>query len=709
MCPFNRKTTALGQWANSDPRPFAWLTLEAQNDDPIQLLTYLAAALDRIEPVDASVFAALWSGGPSIWSSAIPRLGAELASRSEPVVIVLDDVYRIDARESLDVITAIADAVPDGSTLVLSGRAEPALGLPRLRARRRLLEVGVEDLRLDETEADTVFRNAGVELSAGDVAELTRKTEGWPAGLYLSALALRAGMPQADISHLTGSDRFVGDYFREELLSNLSPAEVDFLVSTSVLGRMCGPLCDAALERTGSAAALESFERSNLFLVPLDHRREWYRYHHLFQDLLRAELTRTGPEHVRAVNRRASAWSLENGDPEAAIDYAKEAGERDLLADLIVSHALPFYYSGRVATVDTWLAWFDGDDLGRYPPIAVLGGWLRLLTGRPEEAVHWAREAELGATGYTRALPDGSRSVTSWIAPLRACLCADGPERMRDDAQAALESLAPNSIWRGPARVMLGVGHHLAGDDESADREITEAIEFAIAVGASDTAVQGLGQLAFLALGRGEIRLASELVARADEVPGPDLGGYASHAIVLAAHARVSQLTGDPEATRSALVRAQSLRPLLTWALGWHAVQVRLELAHVYLGLGDVAACRTLMVEIEDILRHRPRLGVLVEAVAELKRQLASRVGIPGNWASTLTAAELRLLPLLATHFTLQEIADRLFVSRNTVKSAAASIYRKLDASSRSDAVAHAIELGLLDKTVVPVGSGSSA
>lgn len=689
------KTTALGQWAESDPRPFAWVTLDPRDDDAITLLVHLAIALDRIEPVDATLIAALQTESASIWPLAT-RLGAELACRSEPLVIVLDDVHRIGSRDSLDTIAALLADAPLGATLALSGRAMPALGLPRLRAQGRLLEIGVEDLRLDEVDAVHVLRQAGVELPADELAKLMQATEGWPVGVYLAAQALRAGTPAA-VSKLTGSDRFISDYFREELLADVSPAELDFLTRSSVLGQMCGPLCDACLERTGSAEVLESLERSNLFVVPLDHRREWYRYHHLFHDVLLDQLARSNPEQVRALNRRASAWSIENGDPEAAIDYAQAARDMNVLADLVVRHTMPYYYGGRLATVERWLGWFDTDDLYRYPSIAVLGGWIRLLTGRPEEAVRWAREAELGAADCTMALPDGSRSVTSWIAPLRACLCADGPERMRDDARTALAGLAPDSPWRAMAGVMLGVGHLLAGDEESADRELSEAIDLAIPAGARHTAVHGLGQRAALALDRGDTRLASELLARVDDVSGPDIGAHTANAIVLTARARVSELAGDPEDVRTTLARAQRLRPLLTWALGWYAVQVRLELARVYLRLGDVEPCRMLLVEMEDILRRRPHLGILVDAVAELKRQLASRVGVPGNWASTLTEAELRLLPLLATHLTLQQIAGRLFVSRNTVKSTAASTYRKLGASSRSEAVAHAVELGLLD------------
>jgi LuxR family maltose regulon positive regulatory protein len=280
------------------------VSLDPRDSDSITLLTYLAIALDRIESLDPSVFAALSLPGTSIWLSVIPRLGAACATRSDPFVIVLDDVHRLEGRESLDAIAAIANYIPAGCSLVLSGRVEPELGLPLLRAQGRSLELGAEDLSFDEDEAATVLGSAGVELRDRDVDRLIDETEGWPAGLYLAVLWLRARGSQADVTEFVGADRFVGDYFREELLSHLSDAQVDFLVSTSVLGRMCGPLCDAVLERTDSAAMLEALERENLFVVPLDHRREWYRFHHLFRELLQAELARQGQERVRALNRR---------------------------------------------------------------------------------------------------------------------------------------------------------------------------------------------------------------------------------------------------------------------------------------------------------------------------------------------------------------------------------------------------------------------
>ena len=220
-------------------------------------------------------------------------------------------------------------------------------------------------------------------MDADALSELTERTEGWPAGLYLAALSMQAGAPSpASAAGFSGGDRFVSEYFRFELLSRLPPAEAQFLKYTSVLDRMSGGLCDAVLETTRSADTLESLERRNCFVVPLDRRGEWYRYHHLFGELLRNELERSEPDILPELNRRAMAWCIANDLPEAAVVYGHAAGETDAIAGLVDGLALTVHYDGRMETLEEWLGWFDDDDLRRYPALAVEGAWVRALTGR---------------------------------------------------------------------------------------------------------------------------------------------------------------------------------------------------------------------------------------------------------------------------------------------------------------------------------------
>ena len=257
-------------------------------------------------------------------------------------MLVLDDLHAIANPACLDVLAALCEHVPAGSLIATASREEPSLPLARWRTQGRLHEIGVTDLRLDQQEAAALLSGAGVELDPTDVADLTERTEGWPAGLYLAALSLQAGAPDpARAEVFAGDDRLVSEYFRFELLSRLPEAEARFLTHTSVLERMCGSLCDAVLETTQSAATLESLVRSNSFVVPLDRRGEWYRYHHLFGELLRSELERREPEVVAALNARAMAWCVANDLPEAAVLYGQAAGETAAVAALVDRLALP--------------------------------------------------------------------------------------------------------------------------------------------------------------------------------------------------------------------------------------------------------------------------------------------------------------------------------------------------------------------------------
>ena len=281
----------------ADPRPFAWVALDGRDDDAVVFLRYIAAAIHGVEPLPAEVFDALSGPGGSSWALRVPRVGSALAALENPMVLVLDDLHAVANPSCLDVLAELFRYVPAGSQIAIASREEPPLPLARWRAQGSVHEIGVADLRLDEEEAESLLEAAGVELDAGELSELTERTEGWPAGLYLAALSLQAGAPSpAGVAGFNGDDRFVSDYFRLELLSRLPAAEAHFLKYTSVLDRMSGGLCDAVLQTTRSAHTLETLERTNCFVVPLDRRGEWYRYHHLFGQLLRTELEHSEPE-----------------------------------------------------------------------------------------------------------------------------------------------------------------------------------------------------------------------------------------------------------------------------------------------------------------------------------------------------------------------------------------------------------------------------
>jgi LuxR family maltose regulon positive regulatory protein len=696
------KTTLLAQWQHRDDRPFAWVSVDDRDNDPAVLLTYIAAALDRVAPIDPAILKTLASPGASVWSKALPGLGAELLSLPSPVVIVLDDADLLRDRESLDAICALARHLRDGSQLVLSGRAQGSLPLAGLRAAGRLVELGTTDLRMGSREARVLLRSAGLRVSESEAAELVRRTEGWPAGLYLAALSLQAADREAAGPYpFGGRDRYMADYLRDAHVSALPRKTIQFLRRTSILDRLNASLCDAVLGRGDSGRMLDSIEQANLFLVPLDRRRESYRYHVLFRELLQGELDRCEPHLVAELNGRAADWCEANAEHEAAVEYAVRAGDLDRVARLVAVHALPLHYAGRIATVERWLGAFDDDRLiARYPAVAVLGAWVHAVRGRAALADRWGDLA--GERAGREKLPAGSTTAEPWLAVLRAARCRDGFEGMRADAELALETLAPGSLWRPTAVLLVAMSHLLAGDAVTADAVLAGVVEAASAADAPAPARLALAERALVALDEGRLHEADGFLERADGlVDAGALADYGSSTLVLAARARSALRRGDPVSARDHLASAQRLRPQLGRAFPWLTTQALLELARAALSLVDLSGARALLADADEVLRLGPDLGVLTGRARELRAQLSSSDEPQARWACTLTAAELRLLPLLTTHLSFREIAARLYVSRNTVKAQAISLYRKLHVTSRSEAIERAAELGLVDSPVV--------
>jgi LuxR family maltose regulon positive regulatory protein len=322
------KTTLLSQWAERSGQAFAWVSIDEHDNDPKVLLSYVAEALDRVQPVGDRVFEALASPVSSVPGSVVPRLGSAFWSMTAPLVLVLDDVHLLHKTECRDALSVLADHVPGGSRLVLAGRNDPPLRIARLRAEGRITEIGPGDLSLTREEATSLLRAAGVRLGEDDLTALHQRTEGWPAGLYLAAQYLRdPGSPGTAAVSFGGGDRLVSQYMEAEFLARVSQRHRAFLTRTAVLDRMCGPLCEAVLDLPGCAATLAELSRSNLLLVPLDRRRVWYRYHHLFRDMLLAELERLEPGLMPVLRHRAARWCLRHGRPEEALEYFMAAGD----------------------------------------------------------------------------------------------------------------------------------------------------------------------------------------------------------------------------------------------------------------------------------------------------------------------------------------------------------------------------------------------
>jgi LuxR family maltose regulon positive regulatory protein len=519
-----------------------------------------------------------------------------------------------------------------------------------------------------------------------------QRFEGWPAALFLAALALREGTPA---ERLGGEDPFLADYLEAEHLAGLSNAQRRFAMRTSVLEELTPDACDSLLERCGSAQMLESLQAAGV-VAALDRRRG-YRYPRIVRDLLLAELGRTEPERARDLHRVAAARAAENGSTQEALEHAATGGDLERVAALSAQVAVPACGRGRLDTLAPWLTLLHDDHaVEAHPDLCIAASWLHALRGQAEDAQHWADAATRGLDGADPRL-----------RVLQALRCRDGADQMLDDTNRACRALPAGDVWQPAARLAHGVGLLLADDPERAAPGLVEATELAAAAGATELQITGLCIRALLSLAQNAQDDADAFADQAaslaaDEPPAESLVAL----LVEAVGARMAARRGDRLEAAARLERADELLGYATHAVPWLATIALLELVHVRLVLANADGARGHLRQVADIFRVRPRLGVLVQQSADLDRRTRALAEPGGRWASSLTPAERRLLPLLATHLSFREIGERLYVSRNTVKTQAIAVYRKFGVTSRSEAIARAIALGLIDDNAL-VAHGS--
>jgi LuxR family maltose regulon positive regulatory protein len=641
------KTTLCAQWARRDGRPAAWLTVDDRDNDPAVLLRHLSAATERVDG---------------------------------PLLLVIDDAHLLRSGDAADALTAVA--LEPGSTLVLAGRRAPNIPLARLRAAGTVVELDAADLAFSLRESALLLRSVGPGGDADQFAELRRRSEGWPAGLALLA---------------RGGDRFVADYFQSEVASSLTDSELTFARRAAVLDRLSGPLCDAVLDARASSRRLRALDHAGAFIVTVGGDRRWYRFHGLFRDFLLAQLEGEELDAVPERHRRAADWFEAKGMYEPAVASAAAAGDSDRVAELVAAAAIPATNAGQFETV---AAWFDGlveaDALDRHAPVAALAAWASAARGRGREAERLLAVAERGRR--RDALPDGT-PLSVLVGTVHAVFCREGAEQMLVDADAALAALPAESRLRASCLALRGLALMLAGHAE-ADAVFADAAAIAGQLGIPDVHALALSERSLLA--RDDHAAAEALAAEALAVIEEGCNeSYPLSALTYAASARALLRHGRWDHARAQLALALDLVPQLTEILPWAAVQTRLELAHAFLALRDDAAAKSLLDDARRVLKQRPGLGVLAAEADALARELATIHHDAGDRGQGLTTAELRLLPMLSTHMSFREIGDRLFVSRNTIKTQAISVYRKLGVSTRSAAVERAQHLGLIETAVV--------
>ncbi|MEP7023477.1 MAG: LuxR C-terminal-related transcriptional regulator [Actinomycetota bacterium] len=695
------KTTLLAQWrsAAAASRQFAWVSLDSGDDDPVRLWRHLVTALHRACP-DLGVeeiLRPLHRPVPDV-SEALSRLVNELTAFAVPVVIIVDDYHIIKERRCHDQLEFLLRHLPSTVQVVLSTRADPLLPLGRLRAAGDMTEIRMRDLHFTSEEAGVLIpRVASVSLSERDLSDLVQRAEGWPAGIYLAALSLRDHPAPTDFTrNFTGSNRYIMDFLVEDVLSRQPLPVQQFLMRTAILGRFTAPLCDAVAETTNARNIIETLEDENLFLVALDTSREWFRYHHLFAQVLLGQLARAEPGTMPALHLRASAWHLEHGSVDEAIDHALAAGDAARSVRLMAGHWYRYVDAGLMATVRRWLRSLGDDQVNVSPLAAHCSAWIAALAGEGGAVRRWL--PVIAAAGDDGPLPDGMRSLRASAALLEGTFGFEGIGLMRKAAAQAVElETNPASPWYTVARSSYGTALYLSGDLEAAGRQLEQALfndpSLALARLAS------FAWMSLVAVEQGRLGRAEQLAHAARDLVADEATGLSSSPQATLASMAVGAVLagqGQFQEARNELERALRSRRRWPGISPWPNVDILLRLALVLLELGDRPAAAALLGEVRDILTSLPdgaeaQLGRL----ARLERRL-TRLPRARGPAEPLTGREQAVLQLLRGTLSLREIGQELYVSQNTVKSHARAIYQKLGVSTRQEAIERGRELEIL-------------
>ena len=513
------KTTLLSEWIASCDRPTAWIALDKGDNDPARFWAYVVAALQRVHPgIGRDLQAAIQSPPPLRIESLLADLINEVAAEPSPFILVLDDYHVITSQQVNDAMIYLVDNLPPPMHLVISSRTDPPWPLARLRARREMTELRIRDLSFTPDEAATFLNDVmGLQLSADDVSTLDDRTEGWVAGLQLAALSMQGRDDTASfISAFSGGHRFVVDYLIEEVLDRQPRSTQTFLLQTSILERMTGPLCDAVTGREDSQRQLEMLERANLFVVPLDDERRWYRYHHLFADLLRSRMEQAQDEPAVELHRRAAAWCEENGLLNDAADHALAAGDFEAVARLVEENALPMVRQGELITLLGWLDALPDEAARSWPWLCVASAWVLVYTGRLDDVERHLQDAEQ-ALEHLKGDADFLH-VAGHIAALRAYAVA-----LRGDpvyaAELAREALAllpeDEQMTRGLIATILSSALRWSGELDAASEACREAIDICQAAGEVNTLIDALCDLASLQMLQGALHRSAETCRQA--------------------------------------------------------------------------------------------------------------------------------------------------------------------------------------------------
>ena len=668
------KTTLLSEWVHQCGRPISWLSLDEGDNDLIRFLSYFVAALQTIDSrIGRGTAVALQSPDGVNIEILLTHLLNEISKSPINVILILDDYHVIESQPVDNALTFIINNLPRHLHLIMSSRIDPSFPLSRLRASGQMTELRVDDLRF--TTADTtVFLNQimGLALSSQDVDSLEARTEGWIAGLQLAALSMQGIKRRADITdfvaRFTGSDRYIQDYLTEEVLRQ-QPKEIkDFLLKTSILNRLSGSLCDAVTQQPNGHIVLENLESGNLFIVPLDNERRWYRYHHLFAELLAHNLFITYPEQIPGLHQRASAWYEINGFLDEAIFHAQSADSKDRMASIVEDHWQEYIHRGELTKLRGWLDYLNPEYTKMSAPLCMAYCWIHVMTRRFDPLTSYVKDIHAALLPITKndavQLPNKLAVIPSLVETIEAIIALHNrqPQGAKFHAQKAISLVPANldlvsqELLQGAAGYWLAQAHRALGELEKACVVLLEVLEL-------------------LKSSENYFRMANSLLL-------------------------ISTMYQDLGKTKEAITLCEDTITFIEenhWGGIPPSGLVNVILAGLQIDSGDYQEAvkkKNLAIGRELVLQINSQpISDLVDNVEEKLNNAAPQSQIS---ADPLTPRELEVIKLISEGLSNREISDRLFLSLDTVKGHNRKIYGKLGVKNRTQAVNKAISLKII-------------
>jgi LuxR family maltose regulon positive regulatory protein len=689
------KTSLLRDWwLAAQDSGAAWLSVGEGDNDPVRFWSGVIAALGTAAPGTGAAALETLAAHGVLMPGWVETLLDELASMPRRITLVIDDFHLITNPDVRSGFEFLVEHMPPTLSLMVAARCDPELPLARLRARGELAEVRAGQLRFSQEEAERLLSQMlGVALPPDEIHALWQRTEGWAAGLYLAGLSLRGrkdGHTAGFISALGGDDRHIFDYLAAEVLAGLPPRIRAFLLRTAVLGRFCAPLCDAVTGSAGSQDLLEEIEHGQLFLVPLDNARRWYRYHDLFAEALRRELDRAEPGLALLLHRRASAWHRQHGTAAEAIDHAIAAGDLTEARELIAGHWQEVLDEGLAVTVASWLDRLPPDMVASDAQMCLIRALLASLHGRPQNMEPWLAAAEAAAphsAGFHGSA--SAESATCFFRALHHCLDGDLAAAEPASRQAAeLELESGGAYWRARTIALFGAILFWRGHDADARVLLERAIRPAHQPADNLARQLALSIMAAISNWQGDREAAGRYAREA-----ADLG--TGHRLTVAAEVVSADLLagrGELAAAETAALAALDLARQHRWRLDIAAALI--GLARIYSHAGRAADAQSRLGEASDLIATLPDPGILASLLADAKGSAGPPAPAPAARARArrpdgLTDREAQVLSLLTRGCTNHEIAAELVVSVHTVERHLQNAYRKVGVRNRADASAY--------------------